>query len=400
MKKGIIIAVLLLVVGAYFVGTAVTRNATGSIIENITERMAEESGYDVDIQWLDNGFFRGNLQVTATMQFDESELTFQEAMKLRYGFLRTRVTGEANILLDGESLSEQLFDGKITSKGLASMQGYSTEYRFPAISSEHFGRLLLSAPPFTVKMVFTDSAMHYELDSEGVTLTMPDSEEEIQVEGIRIASQSVLADNQLRQQQMEYRINSVVSTAADAAFSMQDSVLTSDFSVDQDVVNGTLMYELGSFQFGEVAGFAELGLRYEDFSFSALQAWGDSTNTNDTSAQSGALRLLMTQGEPVLHIDTFDLTIEEIGRTQMNGYLRFDRRGLNDEEVELLFGENSDDLIRHIRVHLKVEELPLLAMMTMMMITTDPLPWTFDFHDGELLLNNEVLNLSDFGLPQ
>ncbi|WP_194756509.1 YdgA family protein [Aliidiomarina indica] len=401
MRKGIIaIVIAVVLLGGYVVGQTATKNATTDVFEQLAERIAEQSGYNIDLIWLEQRWGSGQLEMHISVEGID-ELRYREVIDLNYGFLRTKINGSGQLVVFGSNVNDTIFDGQaFTSTGVAGMGGLTMEYSIPTIEKELDEGLILNIPESILQVVATDSTLHFTFNNPGFLLTHDVDPGHFEVGATAIESHTAWRLGKLHHQQVDMTFSGVTAETPDLNFAVTDMRFASHLIVEDGFASGGMRYELGHFNIPDVGtgtGLIEFELEGANYAlFEALQR--DPELLEDEDYMAGLLYELLHNNDAKLTLNTFEFEAEGLGRAHLHGELTVADIDLSQDEFQLDLLNDPEFLMQYIELSLHVEELPLIALMAMMMITTEQLPWLFEMRDGHFYLNGEQLDLEEMGM--
>ncbi|TRW48778.1 DUF945 domain-containing protein [Aliidiomarina halalkaliphila] len=405
MKKGIIaIVVAVVLIGGYVFAQTATRNATVDIIEQYVDRLEAESGhaYDVELNWLEQGWRTGKVEMTLRMDFMEEEILYHEVFQLTYGFLRTQIRGIGQLTVFEDNVNETIFDGKpFVSKGVASMGGLTLEYTVPNIDRNTDG-MVLNIPETIMQVVATDTSLHYTLHNPGFRLYHESDPGHFSLGEVSVESHTAWRLEKLQHSHLEMKLASLDMDTPDLNFSMSDFLLATHLMVEDGIASGSVRYEVGQFDVPEVgSGNALLEMEVQGVNYALFEHLQQNPDLiEDEAFVAEFFYDLVHNNDARLLLNTFEFEAEGIGRAHVHGSFGINDTQLDQDEFMAMIQEDASALIPYMAVSLTVEELPLIALMSMMMITTEQLPWLIEMRDGEFYLNGEILDLENMGLPE
>lgn len=402
MKKGIIAIVLaVLLIGSYVVAQTATRNATEEVFEQFAERVAEDSGYSIELNWLEQGRSSGKLEMHWRLDLFEDEIHYHEVLSLNYGFLRTKIKGEGHLTVFGDMVNDTLFDGHpFISTGVASMGGLTLEYLVPQIEKVIDDGLVLNIPQSVMQIIATDSSLHYTFNNPGFRMAHDVEPGHLDMGALALESHSAWREGTLQHQQVEMTFAGVDVQSPDLSFSISDMRLASHLIIDEGIAAGGLRYEIGSFDMPDVGkGSGVFDLEVHGINYALLESLQqDPELLEDEDYVIDLIYEAFQNNDLKVTLNTLEFEAEGIGRAHLHGDLTVDDIPLTRDEFHAHLKGDPSFVLPYLVVSLHVEELPLIALMSMMMITTEQLPWKFEMREGDLYLNDERIDLEALGL--
>jgi len=404
MRKGVIavIAIAVVVVG-YVVGVITTKQATYNAIENLVVEMERQENAQVEALWQDQSARSATLVLKVAADTgipDFGVVTYTETIDLRYGFLNTKWSGTGDFQLGEYTASAALFAGQaLTSEGVVSRGGLRVRYLMPELNYEIASGLTMHAKAAESSVIMAGEDVRVLVNVPEFTFKGAEGNHAV-ITGINISSDTRNLHGEMFSNASIFSIDSVALNLPGFAELITIEGIRNTFEVLRKVDE---LQAKGSFAIAQVEGDPAVrgsgriewlleGVDYQAFRDLEAFMQTNAHQTPDSDMQERLVRAALQSERVTLHLNTFEADTESWGNLRSNGVMSLDLRYLSAAERQAL--ELGTDLIPYAHVALNLEELPPMLQLMAMVISTDPLPWKLEFHDNEVWVNGELLDLS------
>lgn len=405
MRKGLIaIIVIILAVVGYVAGVVTTKKATYQAVEAMVEELERNPQFDVQVDWQEQGS-RTDIVVVKVAMADMPDmpelglpLYYEETIELSYGFLNTKWAGIGDVISGDETMSEFLYAGhKVTSSGVVSRGGLRVTYDFPTLSMIE-DDIAIAAEPMQMHFVMAGEERRFNFSAPVVEF-FGEGNEGITLNAIMMNSDTRMLEGEVFSSatQMSLGKMEVNAKALGAPIVVEglNSTLNTLRADEELRMNG--LFVLESLDAGPtVKGNARVDWAVEGLNYQEFMDLNDALQNQQLNEEETLNRIfaaIIANDNMLFRLNELLVVGEGWGNLRSHGTVAMDFSGVENQQAADLI-ENAE-IFQHFDIDFVIEEMPGMLQMMMMAFTTDELPWNLKYSNGEIYLNDELLDLNE-----
>lgn len=405
MRKGLIaIIVIIIAVVGYVAGVVTTKQATYDAVAVMVEELERNTQFDVEVDWQEQGSRTDIVVVKVAMadipdmpEFD-FPLYYEETIELSYGFLNTKWAGSGDIISGDDTMSEVLYSGhKITSSGVVSRGGLRVSYDFPTLNMVE-DDFAITAEPMQMHIVMAGEERRFNFAAPLVELG-GEGNEGVRLNEIMVNADTRMLEGEVFSSATQMSLGKMELNAEAVGAPIIVEGLTSTFNAlraDEELrMNG--LFVLESLDAGPtVKGNARIDWAVEGLNYQEVMNLNEALQNEQLTQEETLNRIfatLIANDNMVFRLNELLVVGEGWGNLRTHGTVAMDFSGVEDTQASALL--ESSELFQHFDINFMIEEMPGMLQMMMMAFTTEALPWNLQYSDGEIYLNDELLDLNE-----